>query len=172
MKSSCFKIATASTVIVALIFVSISGSYQGSSAASSSQFAAANTAIQSAYTSVYQSEVKDHANVANLVTQLNNATQFVNKAYSENSTDPTQATTDLATAQSIAQKVSNETAAASSSGIRAHQLQTFESVGVAFTVISSAGLIYILSDSLYRRWWIKAYGTYIVRMKKKSKNAN
>jgi hypothetical protein len=168
MKLHYFKIAAISTVIAALIFVSLICSYQSASAASSSDFATANTAIQNAYTSVYHSEVQDHGDVSNLVNQLNNATQYVNKAYAENSTNPTQATNDLLTAESIAQKVSNETAAVSSTGIKVHELQTYESVGVAITVISTAGLIYVFSDSLYRKWWTRSYSNHIVKLRKKN----
>ena len=164
-----FKIVAISTIVAALIFVSFMGLYPSASAATSTQFNAANSAIQNAYTSVYHSEVQNHSDVSNLVNQLNNATQFVNKAYAENSTNPAQAASDLLTAESIAQNVSNQTASVSSAGIKVHELQTFESVGVAVTVVSSAGLIYIFSDDLYRKWWVRTYRYYIVRLK--SKNA-
>ncbi|MDH2901953.1 MAG: hypothetical protein PXY39_13375 [archaeon] len=168
MASSCFRIVAISTIVAALIFVSLTGSYPSSSAASSSDFNAANTAIQSAYTSVYHSEVQNHADVSNLVNQLNNATQYVNKAYAENSTNPAQATSDLLTAESIAQNVSNQVPSVSSAGINVHALQTFESIGVAVTVVSSAGLIYIFSDTLYREWWVRTYRSYIVKLKNKN----
>ncbi len=168
MKLRYFRIAAISIVISAFIFVFLVGYYPSASAASSTQFNAANAAIQNAYTSLYHSEVQNHADVSNLVNQLNNATQFVNKAYAENSTDPAQAASDLLTAESIAQNVSNQTASVSRAGINVHELQTFESIGVAVTVVSSAGLIYIFSDALYREWWVRTYQTYIVKLKNKN----
>jgi hypothetical protein len=171
MKLARFKLATIPIILATFIVIlSYTASFQSASAASSNQFAAANNAIQNAYALVYHSEVQDHADVTNLINQLNNATQFVNKAYAENSTNPTQATNDLLSAENIALRVGNQTAAASSTGIRVHQLQTVESIGVAITVVATAGLIYAFSDSIYRKWWIRNYGTYIVRIQK-NKNA-
>lgn len=169
MALTYFKIAAISTIVAALILISFMGPYPSASAASSTQFNAANNAIQNAYTSVYYSEVQNHGDVSNLVNQLNNATQFVNKALAENSTNPAQAASDLLTAESIAQNVSNQTAAVSSTGIKVHELQTYESIGVAVTVVSSAALIYIFSELLYRKWWLRTYRSYIVKLK--SKNA-
>lgn len=168
MKLRYLKIAAISTIVTALIFVSVIGSYPSASAASSSDFAAANTAIENAYTSAYHAQVQNRADVSGLINQLNNATQFVNKAYAENSTNPAQATSDLLTAESIAQKVSNETASVSNAGIKVHELQTYESIGVAVTVVSTAGLIYVFSDSLYEKWWMRTYRTYIVKLKNRN----
>jgi hypothetical protein len=167
---SYYKIVTVWTILAAIVFYLVIGaSYPISSAASSTEFATANTAIENAYVSIYHAEVQDHADVSSLVIQLNNATQFVNKAYAENSTNPTQAASDLLTAVNIAQDVSNQVASASSIGIKVHALQTYESIGVAVTVLSSAGLIYIFSDTVYRKWWTRTYQSYIVKLK--SKNA-
>jgi hypothetical protein len=168
MKLSYFKIAAVSTIIAALIFVSVMRSYPSASAASSSDFAGANTAIENAYTSVYYTEVQNHGDISNLVNQLNNATQFLNKAYEENSTNPNQATIDLQTAVTIALKVSNSTSAVSSAGIKVHELQTYESFGAAVTVVSAAGLIYAFSDSIYRNWWARTYRNHIVKLKNKN----
>jgi hypothetical protein len=157
-----------STIVVALIFVSFLLPFTYASAASSTDFATANGAIQSAYASVYHAEVQDHADVSNLVNQLNNASQFVNKAYAENSTNPNQASSDLLTAESIAQSVSSQVQTVSSAGITTHELQTYESIGAAVSILSAAALIYIFSEMIYRRWWVRAFGNYIVKLKKQN----
>jgi hypothetical protein len=166
---SWIRIATILAIGAALLFVSTVALFPSASAASQSDFNFANASIQNAYTSVYNAQVHDHADVSSLVNQLNNASQFLSKAYAENSTNPAQATSDLLTAVSIAQNVNSQVASVSSTGMKVQQLQTYESIGAAVTVVSSAGLIYVFSDVVYRKWWTRTYRNYIVRLK--SKNA-
>lgn len=159
------------TILAALVFASsFAFPHYNASAASSTDFTNANAAISSAYASVYAAQTANHADVSNLAGQLNAATQLVNKAYQENSTDPTQATTDLQNAVTIAQQVSREVAGVSATGIKLHDLESTESLGVAITIVAVAGLIYAASDAVYRNWWVRTHGDYLVRLLRKSES--
>jgi hypothetical protein len=172
MKLFYLRIVVALAILTALVMASAPiVNPSTASAASSSQFSQANSAIENAYTAVYNSQVQNHGNVSNLIDQLNVATQLLNSAISENSTNPAQATSDLLNAESIAQQVTNETASVSSAGMKVYQFRTYESIGVAVAIVTAAGLIYVFLDFIYKRWWFDTFQNYSVRLRKQQRNA-
>jgi len=73
-------------------------------AASPASFNGASSAVQKAFVAV-QGAGKDGGNVTSLVAELNGALALVQRASSENSTNPTQASSDLNSALAIVQVV-------------------------------------------------------------------
>ncbi len=136
------------------------------SAATQSDLSQANVAIENAYTALYNAQIKDHANVSALTAQLNNATQHVNAAIAENSTNPTMTNSDLASAVSIARQVSSETGAASDSGLREHLIQTYVSILETIVILVDAILIFVVSSLIHRWWWMDAHRNYKVKLKR------
>lgn len=134
-------------------------------AATPSSFSQANEAIGTAFVALHTAEVQDYASTASLVSQLNNASQLVNKAVAENATDPAQAAADLQLAESIAREVSDAAGPASVSGVSDHRLLTYLSIGEAMAIAVSAALLYTLGARVYEWWWTRTYKNYHVRVK-------
>jgi len=133
-----------------------------SSAASQSDFSTASNAITSAFVATHSAEEKG-GNVSLLVTKLNAAVGLVQKAQSENSSNPSQASADLQNATQLAEQVSSDSAGIGQSGASARSTQTDESIGASATIITVAILIYIFGGRIYRRAWLYLYKDFIVR---------
>src|SRR5487761_86650 len=97
--------------VIIVLSILIAGStiagIHSSVAASPADFSSASNAIDSAYVSVHSAE-ESGGNVSSLVNQLDSALALVQRAQSENATNPSQATLDLQNATQIAQKVALE----------------------------------------------------------------
>ncbi len=87
-------------------------------AASQTDFSITNSAITSAFVATHIAEEKG-GNVSSLVTMLNEALTLVQKAQSENSSNPSQAAIDLQNATQLAQQVSSDSAGIARSGVSA-----------------------------------------------------
>ena len=133
-----------------------------SSAAGQASFGGASSAVQSAFLAV-QTAGKDGGDITSLVAQLNGALALVQRASSENSTDPAQASSDLQSALSIAQQVQSAAAPAAQQGTTARQLQEEVSVASAAVIVGVAVALYFYGDRIYRRVWLRVYGSHVVR---------
>lgn len=118
--------------------------------------------MQSAFLAV-QTAGKDGGDITSLVAQLNGALALVQRASSENSTDPAQASSDLQSALSIAQQVQSAAAAVAQQGTTARQLQEEVSVASAAVIVGVAVALYFYGDRIYRRVWLRVYGSHVVR---------
>ncbi len=152
------------TVIVTLIVLAIFTIPGRSQEVTRDSFSTANNSVNNAFSSVYSAE-QSGGDVSPLVERLNMAIFLIQRASSENSTNPNAATMDLSNATSIAQGVSIAAVSASNSGSTARQLRLYESVGTIAATISLASLAYINGDSIYRRIWLYVYRSHLVRKK-------
>jgi hypothetical protein len=130
-----------------------------------------NSAIGVAFVAVYNAATQNYANVAGLVSQLNNASQLVNEALATSASNPAQASRELSTARSIALHVSNQTGAVVRTGSTAHQVLVFNSVGASVGVIIFAASLYLISVFVYDKWWFHTYGGYRVYLRKRGLEA-
>jgi hypothetical protein len=146
-------------VIVALFLVAES---PGVSAANQSSFSGASSAVQSAFVAV-QVAGNDGGNVTSLLSQLNAALALVQKASAENSSDPAQASADLQSALTIAQQVQSSAPKVAQQGVSARHLQIEISVISAVAIIDIAVALYFYGDRIYRRLWLRIYGSHVVR---------
>ena len=121
--------------------------------ASQSDFSVTNDAITSAFVTTRIAEAKG-GNVSSLVTMLNEALALVQKAQSENSTNPSQASTDLQNATQLAEQVSSDSVGIAQSGSSANSTRTTESIGASVGIIVIAILVYIFGGRIYRRAWL------------------
>jgi Protein of unknown function (DUF1616) len=163
----CLEMAV---ILAILMIASLLVLPQATSAATPAAFSQANSAIQDAYTAVYTAQIQDFADVGNLVSQLNASALLVNKAIAENSTDPSQATADLASATSIAQGVLSSTAAVADAGTSAHRLLVAYEILMSLVVVLIAGMAYAVSGRVYQWWWVSAYRDYDVRIKDRAED--
>jgi hypothetical protein len=131
-------------------------------AASQNDFSTTNNAITSAFVATHSAEVKG-GNVSSLVIQLNAALYLMQKAQSENSTNPAQASTDLQNATQLAEQVSSDSSGIAQSGVSARSTQMDESIGASVAIIVIAILIYIFGGRIYRGAWLFVYRDYVVR---------
>ena len=131
-------------------------------AASSTDFSSANSAIASAFAATSAAEQRG-GNVTSLTTMLNEATILVQKAQSENSANPSQATLDLQNATQIANKVSSLAPSVGNSGAFAKEVQTAESIGASIGIVVGAILLFIFGERLYRILWFYLYRNYTLR---------
>ncbi|MHB1907960.1 MAG: hypothetical protein ACYCQJ_03695 [Nitrososphaerales archaeon] len=131
-------------------------------AASSADFSSANNAIASAFAATSAAEQRG-GNVTGLTTMLNEAAILVQKAQSENSTNPNQSTLDLQNATQIANKVSSLAPSVGDSGAFAKEVQTAESIGASIGIVVGAILLYIFGERLYRVFWLYLYRNYTLR---------
>jgi hypothetical protein len=127
----------------------------------------ANSAIGGAFVAVYNAATKDFANVAGLVSRLNNATQLVNEAIATNATNPSQASGELLAAHSMAQLVKNQTRTVSLVGSAAHHVFVYTSLAESLEVIAVAASLYLLSVFVYDKWWYHNYSGYRVLLRKR-----
>ncbi len=134
----------------------------GTHAASQTDYSNAMQQIGSAFSATYTADMQG-GNVTSLVSQLNGALQLVSKAASENSTQPTQASTDLQQAVTIAKSVQAAAGGVGQTGAAARQTQLYISVGSAAVIIAIASLVYVFGDRIYRRLWLRVYGNYEVK---------
>lgn len=144
-------------IVVALTF---SGVYVN--AAGSSEFSSANSAINSAFVATYNAE-KSGGNVSSLIAQLNTALSLVQKAQTENATNPTQAILDLNNATSIANRVASETPSVAQEGKSSVNLRNDESVTGAVAIVILAAFAYLYGGRVYRRTWLFIYRNHVVK---------
>ena len=135
---------------------------QYSTAATAANFASANASVASAFQSLYSAE-KSGGNVTSLTVQLNQAVALIQKAQSENSTDPSLATADLQNATSIANQVASESVAVGQSGASALRMRDSESIASAIVIVVAVILVYIYGGRIFRRVWFLLYRSYLVR---------
>lgn len=133
-----------------------------SNAATASEFSNANSAINSAFSAVYNAE-GDGGNVTVQINELNTALALVDRAQAENSTNPSHALADLQNATLIATQVSNQSGAVSQAGAAARQVEDEESIGSAIAILVVALLIYLYAGRIYRRAWLFAYRNHVVK---------
>ncbi len=131
-------------------------------AATPSDFSNATKAISSAFSATYDAEEKG-GNVSSLVSTLNQALALVQKAQSENTSNPSQASTDLENAAQLADSVSSQSVAIGQSGASAKSTVVMESVGSSVAIIVIALLVYIFGGQIYRKIWFRLYRSFIVR---------
>jgi hypothetical protein len=155
--------AMAGLALAAILVLSVALVFTPSSAAiSAGDVSNANSAIQSAFVLTYQAE-RNGGNVTSLVTALNSAVQLVEKAQGENSTDPSQAASDLQTARQMAQNVIAESAGVSAAGSSLRQSVFVRSVVSTAAILLAAALVYIFGGRAFRWLWVRMYGGYVVR---------
>jgi hypothetical protein len=152
------KPAIVALVVASLIILEAPGAF----ASSQASFNSASSAVQAAFVSV-QSAGKDGGNVSGLVAELNGALALIQKASSENSTNPGQAESDLSSAITIAQGVQASAVAVGQQGTAARQFQFELSIGSAIVIIAIAAGLYVYGDRIYRRLWLRMYGRHVVK---------
>ena len=128
------------------------------------QLATANNSVNNAFSSVYYAE-QNGGDVTALVEKLNTAVSLIQKATSENGTDPNAAVTDLSNATAIAQMVSLNSTLVSTSGSMERQLRLYGALGTAVATLGIAALVYLRGDRAYRRLWLYVYRNHIVEKK-------
>ena len=101
--------------------------------------------------------------MTSLVVELNAALALVQKSSSENSSDPSQAASDLNSALAIAQGVQASAATVAQQGMAARQFQFELSLGSAVVIIAIALALYVYGDRIYYRLWIRMYGDHMVK---------
>ena len=132
------------------------------SAADQASFAGTSYTLKTAFLAV-QTAGKDGGNVTSLLVQLNTALDLVQNASAENSTNPSQASTDLQSALGIAKGVQSAAATVAQQGMSARQLQLELSVGSAAVIVGIAIVLYVYGDRIYRRLWLRMYRGYVVK---------
>jgi len=150
------------TIVLLILIGCYSNAALTSSAASQSDFLTASNAITSAFVATHNAEEKG-GNISSLVTRLNSAVGLVQKAQSENSSNPVQASADLQNATLLAEQVSSDSIGIAQSGASSKSTQVDESIGASAAIIAVAILIYIFGGRIYRRAWLYLYKDYIVR---------
>lgn len=123
-----------------LLSLTVTATHSG--AASSSDFVSANSGINSAFVATHSAE-QSGGNVTGLVAKLDISLSLVQKAETENATNPSQATTELQNATQIANQVSTLAPAIAQAGFQARQTLYVESIGGAVGILILGGLIYI-----------------------------
>jgi hypothetical protein len=148
-----------------LLSQSLGSPIRFATAASSSEFSNANDFINSAFLAVQTAEGRG-GNVSSLVDKLNLALALFQKASSENSTDPTQASTDLNSTVQLAQQVASaadKTAAAGASERSNQKVDIFVSIALTLIILS---LITAFGDRMYDRIWFYRRKDFLVRTQK------
>lgn len=130
-------------------------------AATPASFSGASSAVQQAFVAVKKAG-NDGGNVSSLVAELNGALALIQKAESENSSNPAQAGADLQSALAMAQGVQAEAPAVAQQGASARQFQFILSVTVSAVIVGVAVALYVYGDRLYRRVWLRIYGGSVV----------
>ena len=148
-------------ITVALVVLAISTTPIRSLEATQGQFTTANESVNSAYSLVYHAE-QNGGDISALVEKLNVAIFLIQKAQSENATNPRAVTDDLSNATGITQIVSMSSAPVSSNGSLARQLRLYESLGTIAATLSVATLAYLKGDRAYRRLWLYVYKKHLV----------
>ena len=133
-----------------------------SSAANPAEFQSANTAINTAFSATYNAG-QSGGDVAPLVAELNSAIALMQKAQSENASNPSQASTDLQNAVQIAQQVSSEAPALGQSGTAARQTLVSESIGGILAIAILGIVVYVYGGRVYRMIWFVVYRDRVVR---------
>jgi len=131
-------------------------------ASSQASFNGASSAVEHAFVAV-QNAGKDGGNVSALVAELNGALTLIQKATSENSTNPGQAVSDLNSVLAIAQGVQASAATVGQQGLAARQFQLEMSIGSAIVIVGIAIGLYFYGDRIYYRLWLRMYGSHVVR---------
>ena len=149
-------------ITITLILLVISTIAVRSQEAAGGQLATANSSVNSAFSSIYRAE-QNGGDVSALVEKLNIAVSLIQKAVTENATDPNAATADLSSATTIAQMVSLNSTSVSTSGSMARQLRLYESLGTVTASLGIAALAYLKGDRVYRRLWFYIYRNHVVR---------
>jgi hypothetical protein len=152
------KVALVAVIVVVLLTIGA----PNVSAASGANFSGTSSAVRSAFIAV-QAAGKDGGNITSLVVQLSGALGLVQKASAENASNPIQASTDLQSALRIAQAVQSSAGTVAQQGMSARQLQFELSVTSAAVIIGLAIALYLYGDKIYRRLWLRIYGSQMVR---------
>lgn len=159
------SIRVSSFVIISLIILfslySSSSSYYPS-AANSSNFTSANSAINSAFSATRGAE-QSGGNVSALIAKLNVALSLVQKAQSENASNPTQASLDLQNATQIADQVSTSAPSVARAGSAARETQYAESIGSSIAIVILALLVYLYGARVYHLVWFYLYKNHLVK---------
>jgi hypothetical protein len=160
------EVKTCDTKILAiglllLIVLSLS-SFCFANAAFANDFTVTSAAINAAFVATYDAQ-KNGGNVTVLINELNAAVALVDKALTENSTNPSQALSDLQNASRIANLVSTQSASTSRDGASALEIRNSESIGSAVAIAAIAALIYIYGGRIYRRVWLYVYRNHVVK---------
>lgn len=145
-------------VLVTLILLGAPGSF----AAGNASFNSASSAVTQAFVGV-QSAGKEGGNVTSLIVELNGALALIQKASTENSTNPSQAVVDLNSAVAIAEGAQASASTIAIQGTSAKQVRLYVSVLSAVVIVSIAGAIYVFGDKIYRGLWLRIYGDHVVR---------
>ena len=147
-----------------IVLILASGMSQYSSGATANDFASTSAAITSAFQSIYAAQ-KSGGNVSVLVSELNTAVALIQKAQTENSTNPTQAVIELQNASNIARQVVSQSQVIAQTGKSAKQIEYTESIGAAAIIVVAAIFIYIYGGRIYRRFWFAVYRNFVVKPK-------
>ena len=151
------KVAVLATIAVVLLMILSPEVTVGQASLSG-----ASSAVQTAFVSV-QTAGKDGGNITSLVAQLNGALALLQKASAENSSNPAQASADLQSALTIAQQVQSSAAIVAQQGISARHTQIEVSGISATAIVVVAFVLYVYGDTIYRRLWLRIYGSHVVR---------
>ena len=153
--------------LIMLILFSATFCVTHTSAASSSDFASANSAINSAFIATHNAE-QSGGNVTGLIAKLDISLGLVQKAESENATNPSQAVADLQNATQIANQVSSQAPVIAQAGSSARQTLYGESIGSAAAILVLASLVYIYGGRIYHLIWFYLYRNQNVRSSENS----
>jgi hypothetical protein len=149
-------------LLLALIALSLCSRTDSASAATQAQVSSANSEVQSAFASAYGAE-KAGGNVSSLDTRMNTAIQLIQKAETENATNPSQAAADLENATALARGVIAAAPSVSQTGSAARQTTEITSVVAASAIVVVAALTYIFGGRIYRMAWLRLHRDYVVR---------
>jgi hypothetical protein len=149
-------------LLLALVALSLFSRTSSASAVTQAQISSANSEVQSAFALALGAEASG-GNVSSLDAKLNTAIQLVQKAETENATNPSQAAADLQNATALAQSVIAESPSVSQKGSAARQTTEITSVSVASAIVLVAALTYIFGGRIYRKAWLRLHRDYVVR---------
>src|SRR5579875_2849576 len=115
-------------------------------AANATDFSYAGSEIENAYAAIYQAE-NNHGNISQLIKQLNNATQLLNKA-----------------------RAKNASVLVSHQGLTLYNREIYESIGVSTVVVAAVILIHHWAGVVGRRLWLIIFRNHIVVPAKSIRN--
>jgi competence protein ComGC len=153
-------------LLLSSLFVSFSSTSSTTTTASQSSFQSANSEILSAYAQIYNIE-HNGGNASDLVSEINVAISFYNRAVDENSTNPSQAAQDLQNATEIASSVQSQAIPLAEKAESQRTLQTVAEIGGSVVVIIVAVLVYIFGGRIYDWIWLYQRRDYSILVKRR-----
>jgi hypothetical protein len=135
-----------------------------SNAATQVDFSSTENGIEAAYTKI-QAAQQNGENTTALVEKLNVAIGLFLKAQEENSTNPSQASSDLVNATTIASQVLNSSSTLAQKGAvqkeREMTVATIESASILLVAL----FIYLYGEWIFEFFWFYQHKDFVVKLK-------